>query len=493
MLTVYILLIRQTAGKTMSRLSRRRFLGGSVAAGAALWAPYAQAVGANNDVRVAVVGLHGRGKNLITLFSQVDGVRIGALCDVDSQVLDGQLQRLKGQGQRPTAYTDVRKLLEDNSIDAVVIATPNHWHSLMGIWACQAGKDVYVEKPVSQNLWEGGQLVAAARKYDSIVASGTQNRSEVGLQQVMQYLQAGSIGKIRVARGLCYNRRKSIGKVDGPQPIPAHIDYDLWSGPAPVKPLMRQQVHYYWHWDQTFGNGDLGNQGIHEMDLCRWALGVGHLPPRVLSAGGRFGYVDDGNTANTQVTILDYEPAPIIFELRGLPTRAGADEVDKHHGINVGIVVECEQGYFAGGRGGGTVYDWDGKVIEHFKDPGQSHQANFIDAVRSRDRSQLSAEIEEGHLSSALCHMANTAYRLARPAAPDRIAESLKDRPLAADAISRMVKHLQANKIDLEQSGLAISKSLQWNGQTQQFKNAEEANRLLTRDYRPGFTVPETV
>jgi len=477
----------------MSRLSRRHFLGGSVAAGTALWAPFARAVGANNDIRVAVVGLHGRGKNLVTLFSQVDGVRIEALCDVDSQVLDKYLQVLRGQGQSVTGYTDMRKLLDVKSIDAVVIATPNHWHSLMGIWACQAGKDVYVEKPVSQNLWEGGQLVAAARRYDRIVASGTQNRSEVGLQRVMKYLQEGSLGKIKVARGLCYNRRKSIGKVDGPQPIPAHIDYDLWSGPAPVKPLMRQQVHYYWHWDHTFGNGDLGNQGIHEMDLCRWALGVNHLPPRVVSAGGRFGYVDDGNTANTQVTILDYEPAPIIFELRGLPTRAGADKVDSLRGIQVGIVVECEQGYFAGGRGGGTVYDWDNNVIEHFNEPGESHQANFINAVRSRDRSQLSAEIEEGHLSSGLCHMANTAYRLARPSPPDRIAEKMRESPLAWDALSRMVEHLKANEIDLEKSGVAISPRLQWNRQAQQFDGAEDANRLLTRDYRPGFTVPKTV
>jgi len=468
-------------------------LEGAGVAGASLLAPHARALGANNDIRMGFAGFRGRGKHLINLFSEVEGVRVAALCDVDQKVLDERVEVLKGRGQRVTAYTDIRKLLDDNTIDAVVVATPNHWHSLMGIWACQAGKDVYVEKPVSQNLWEGGQLVAAARKYNRIVASGTQNRSEVGLQQVMKYLHEGALGKIRVVRGLCYNRRKSIGKVSGPQPIPDHIDYDLWSGPVPIQPLLRKQVHYYWHWDYTYGNGDLGNQGIHEMDLCRWALGVNHLPRRVVSAGGRFGYVDDGNTANTQVTLLDYEPAPIIFELRGLPTHAGADKIDSFRGVRVGMVVECEQGYFAGGRGGGTVYDWDGNELQHFDDPGQSHQANFIDAVRNRDRGRLHAEIEDGHLSSALCHMANTAYRVAQPSDPDQVGKNLQDQPFASDAFSRMVEHLGANEVDLKKSGVAMSPQLEWNGQKQQFEGADDANQLLRRKGRPGFTVPQVV
>ena len=475
----------------MSGLSRRGFLSGSLAAGTAFMTPQTRAVGANDDIRLAVVGLHGRGKHLVNLFAQVAGVRVVALCDVDQKVLDQQVQTLQGRGQHVTAYTDVRKLLESTSIDAVAIATPNHWHSLMGIWACQAGKDVYVEKPVSHNVWEGRQLVAAARKYNRIVQSGTQNRSEVGLQRTMKYLHEGSLGEIKVVRGICYNRRKSIGKVDGPQTIPDSINYDLWSGPAPVKPLLRKGVHYYWHWDYTYGNGDLGNQGIHEMDLCRWALGVNELPPRVLSAGGRFGYVDDGHTANTQIVLLDYEPAPIIYELRGLPKRSGTDKLDKMRGLHIGIVVECEQGYFAGGRGGGTVYDWDDNVIEQFNEPGRSHQANFIDAVRSRDRFQLHAEIEEGHLSSALCHMANTAYRLGRPSVPNQVTESLSDHPLARDAFSRMVEHLNANEVDLQQTPLSCGPLLEWNAQTKQFEGAEEANRLLTRNYRPGFAVPQ--
>ena len=477
----------------MKRISRRRFLGGSLTAGAALLPPHARAIGANGDVRMAVVGLRGRGKNLVHLFAQITGVRVVALCDVDQEVLSEHVQTLQGRGQRVAAYADVRKLLESHSIDAVAIATPNHWHALMGIWACQAGKDVYVEKPVSHNVWEGRQLVAAARKYNRIVQSGTQNRSEVGLQRAMEYLHKRALGEIRVVRGLCYNRRKSIGKVDGPQPIPDTIDFDLWSGPAPVKPLLRKQVHYYWHWDYTYGNGDLGNQGIHEMDLCRWALGVNELPPRVLSVGGRFGYVDDGNTANTQIAMLDYEAAPIIYELRGLPTHSGTDKVDSLRGLHIGIVVECEQGYFAGGRGGGTAYALDGKVIEHFKEPGLSHQANFIDAVRSRDRSELHAEIEEGHLSSALCHMANAAYRLGQPSVPEQITESMRYNPLALDAFSRMVEHLRANEVDLQQTPMLCGPLLEWNSQTQQFAKSEAANRLLTREYRTGFAVPQSV
>ena len=284
--------------------------------------------------------------------------------------------------------------------------------------------------------------------------------------------------------------------MDGPQPIPEHVDYDLWSGPAPIKPLLRQQFHYDWHWDYTYGNGDLGNQGIHEMDLCRWALGSDKLPPRVVSVGGRLGYDDDGNSANTQIALLGYDPVPILFEVRGLPAQAGQgnETMDRYRGVGVGVVVECEQGYFTGGRGGGTVRDHDGNVLEEFPgDSGGGHQANFIAAVRSRDVSGLRADVKEGHLSSALCHMANMSYQLGRSADVDEIAAQLASNTLAADGLSRMLDHLSANEIDLSKTPLTLGAELNWDDHARQFAKSDQANRLLTREYRSPYQVPKNV
>src|SRR6185295_1495831 len=279
-----------------------------------------QVIGSNSDIRYAVVGFNGRGRNHLQELPEVKGTRLVALCDVDSNVLDKELKKCETAGQKVEGYTDIRKLLENKDIDVVTFATPNHWHSLGSICAVQAGKDVYVEKPVSHNVWEGRQLVIAARKYNRIVQTGTQSRSSSGIAEAIAWVREGNIGKIIRARGLCYKRRPSIDKVDGPQEVPPNIDYDLWCGPAPKEPLMRKRLHYDWHWVWPTGNGDLGNQGIHEMDVARWVLGVQELSPRVLSVGGRLGYVDDGTTPNTLIVLHDYKPAPLLFEVRGLPS-----------------------------------------------------------------------------------------------------------------------------------------------------------------------------
>src|SRR5436190_15087682 len=261
-----------------------------------------QILGANSDIRYAVVGFNGRGRSHLEELPEVKGTRLVALCDVDSNVLDKELKRCETAGQKVEGYTDVRKLLENKDIDVVTFATRNHWHTLGSIWAVQAGKDVYVEKPVSHNVWEGRQLVNAARKYNKIVQTGTQSRSSrAAIYEAIQWLGEGHIGTVIRARGLCYKRRASIGKVDGPQPIPEGVDYDLWCGPAPKEPLMRKKLHYDWHWVWPTGNGDLGNQGIHEMDVARWCLGVNELSSRILCVGGRLGYEDDGNTPNTLI------------------------------------------------------------------------------------------------------------------------------------------------------------------------------------------------
>jgi len=427
-------------------------------------------------------------------------VRVVAICDVDRDILGSEYKKFESRNEKVDAYVDVRKLLEDKTIDGVVIATPNHWHALITIWACQAGKDVYVEKPVSHNIWEGRKMVEAARKYNRIVQAGTQKRSDEGLQQVFEYIREGNLGKILVARGFCYKRRKSIGKVNGPQPVPLSVDYNLWTGPAPLRPLVRKELHYDWHWVWPTGNGDIGNQGVHEMDLCRWALGQKGLAPQVMSVGGRFGYIDDGQTANTQIAILDYQPAPLIFEVRGLPRKKDDPAMDNYRGIRIGIVIECEGGYFAGGGGGGWVYDNKGQKIKQFKgDGGGGHYANFIKAMRTRKVADLNADILEGHISSALCHMANISYRLGRLSSPEEIREQIRVQPQATETFERFYEHLFANWIDISKTRATLGPWLEMDTKKEKFVGVERfgiaywANQLLKRDYRPPFVVPERV
>ena len=264
-------------------------------------------------------------------------------------------------------YKDIRKLLESKEIDAISIATPNHWHSLGAIWGCQAGKDVYVEKPVSHNVWEGRQLVKAAETHKRIVQMGVQSRSAVGLAAALEWLKAGNLGKLIYARGLCYKRRASIGKVDGPQTIPDNIDYDLWCGPASNEPIRRKNLHYDWHWVWNTGNGDLGNQGIHQMDIARRFLGEPALSPKVFAVGGRVGYEDDGETPNSMFLVHDYEKAPLIFEVRGLPEKPGAKGMDKYRGASIGVIVQYENGYVVCPNYNDAIaFDNDGNEIQKF-------------------------------------------------------------------------------------------------------------------------------
>src|SRR6185295_2970965 len=258
--------------------------------------------GANDRVRVAVCGLNGRGKDHLQAFARVPNVEIAALCDVDESILNKRRGEVRGN---PRAFTDVRRLLEDQSIDAISIATPNHWHALMAIWACQAGKDVYVEKPCSHNLWEGRQLVRAAGKYGRIVQHGTQSRSSRALTEAIAHLHGGTFGEIYLARGLCFKRRDTIGRAPA-EPVPTGVDYDIWTGPAPLKPFTRNRFHYNWHWIWDTGNGDLGNQGIHKVDDARWGLGVA-FPTRVSAAGGHFMFDDDQETPNTLNCVFEFD------------------------------------------------------------------------------------------------------------------------------------------------------------------------------------------
>jgi predicted dehydrogenase len=494
----------------VSSFDRRTFLktGALAAAGAALpLRSWAQVLGANSDIRVAVIGLNGRGRNHLQSLAKIPGVRVVALCDADTAVLDKVKPTVNGGDVK--TYQDIRALLADKDVDAVTIATPNHWHSLAAIWALQAGKDVYLEKPVSHNVWEGRQLVAAASKYNRVIQAGTQIRSGEGLREAVQWVQAGNIGKITASRGFCYKRRDSIGKTSGPQPVPASISYDLWSGPAPLVAPYRNtpkngSVHYDWHWIYLYGNGDVGNQGIHQMDVARWFLGESGLPQSTLSVGGRLGYVDDGETPNTQVVIHEYAAAPLIFEVRGLPAKSGlsgsnvdprenADSagMDNYRGVNIGNVIDCEGGsvitksYFSA-----TAVDKSGKVIREFKG-NDRHMQNFIDVVRSRKKSELYGPIEEGHVSSALCHLGNISHRLGH-ASTGEIGEKTKSSAALAEAHGRMIEHLRANSVDLGKTPLTVGVPLLVDARRERFTgpHAAQANEMLAREYRAPFVVP---
>ena len=483
----------------MSRLTRRDFIKTSMAAGAAmvLAAPYSRVRGANNDIRVGVIGVGGQGGGHIGYFNKLPGVRVVAICDADKAHVQRKARDFeKKNNAKLKTYIDVRKMLDDRSIDAVTTATPNHWHSLVTVWACQAGKDMYCEKPVSHEIWEGRKMVEAARKYKRIVQTGTQKRSDEGLIEAFKYIREGNLGKIVVSRGFCYKPRGSIGKVNGPQPVPESCDYNLWCGPADMEPLMRKRLHYDWHWVWNTGNGDLGNQGIHEMDLARWALGQKGLAPRVISIGGRLGYDDDGQTPNTLISFFDYKPAPLIFEVRGLPRKQGESAMDHYRGTRIGIVVECENGYFVGGGGGGWVYDNNDKKVKQFKGGGGGeHHANFIKAVRSRKVSDLNADIEKGHISSALCHMGNISYRLGQKASAAEIMERVKGNKKMTECFDRFQEHLAANGVDLKKTPAVIGPSLAMDTNSERFVGefSDWANMLVKRNYREPFVIPEKV
>jgi predicted dehydrogenase len=449
-------------------------------------------IGSNDQIGYAVVGFKGRGADHITGLRKVSGTRLVALCDVDREVLDKEVRKCRDQGEQVEGYTDIRKLLENPQVDVVSIATPNHWHSL-GNLGSSGGQRRIPGKPISHNVWEGRQAVKAARKYQRIVQAGTQSRSSDGIAEAIAWAREGQMGKLLLARGLCYKRRASIGKVSGPQPVPPSIDYDLWCGPAPKEPLMRQRLHYDWHWVWPTGNGDLGNQGIHQMDLARWVLGENELSPLVLSVGGRLGYVDDGTTPNTQIVFHGYKAAPLIFEVRGFPASTTNEKMDQYKGAGIGVVVEFEGGTMViPDYSGARFIDKAGKEIKKFSGA-KDHFANFIEAVRSRRPTDLKADILEGHISSALCHTGNVSYQLGRTMSSEEIRDEIRGNTDLEESLGRMEQHLAANGVKLDQTPLKLGPVLKMNPKTERFIGNRQADQLLTRNYRAPFVVPERV
>lgn len=444
--------------------------------------------GANETIRVAVIGVRSQGGSHIQQLLKQNDIRITVICDCDRDMAERGVKTVEEKtGQRPKLVQDLRRVFDDKNVDAVTIATPNHWHALAAIWACQAGKDVYVEKPVSHNVGEGRKIVEAARKYKRMVQSGTQGRSHKAIQAAVEMVRSGKLGKCRLARGLCYKPRASIGKISAPIPPPSNVDYDLWLGPAPQKPVVRQQFHYDWHWFWDYGNGDIGNQGIHQMDIARWGLGKNSLCSNVVSVGGRFGYVDDGQTPNTQLAFLNYGDSQILFEVRGLKT-------DEYRGVRIGNIFHCDNGYVVctSDYGKSAVFDNKGEKLAEYSGGGD-HIRNWLDAVRSRNPGELTADIEEGHLSSALCHLANISHLLGSPKIYSKQDKPFGKNETAYETFENMRRHLHDNGVDLTAQKIQFGQPLRFNPNAENFGRHRSANALLTRDYRAPFIVPAKV
>ncbi|MCL4841216.1 MAG: Gfo/Idh/MocA family oxidoreductase [Bryobacteraceae bacterium] len=421
----------------MSTSHRRDFLR---AAGAAAIATAAHPIlGANDRIRVGIIGLGGRGNNHMTSYAAIQTCEVAGLCDVNQAARErgvALIQKLRGN--RPKEYQDMRQMFEDKDIDAVSMATPNHWHSLGTIWAVQAGKDVYCEKPASHNIYEGRKMTEAARKYKRMVQIGSQSRSKPHMIKAVQLLREGVIGKVYMAKGLCYKRRKSIG-VTPAEPVPAGVNWDMFLGPAPMRPFTQNRFKYNWHWFWDTGNGDIGNQGIHEMDIARWGLGV-DLPTNAVSTGGKYVYVDDQETPNTQLATFDYGDKQIVFEVRGIIT-GGESSFQPRGNATVGVVFYGGDGYMVLSGGGFSVYKGEDRqlTMEEKPAPGDTkeHIENFLAAVRSRKHTDLSADVEIGAKSMELVHLANISYRVKRAIQYDYASMTIKNDPEAAKLLTR--------------------------------------------------------
>ena len=479
----------------MSRLNRREFVRRSLVAGVALGTPAPLLYGAqpSETINVGFISCGGRAGGLMGVFSKIEGVNIAGLCDPDPQRLEGAKKRFpKAKG-----WADLRGLLDDDGIDAVVVATCNHWHCLAAIWAMRAGKDVYVEKPLSHSQWEGRQTVLAAKKYGKICQVGTQQRSDPMQAEIKAFLhEEKALGKILSARVNRYGVRASIGKRSTPLPIPEGLNYDLWLGPAQDEPIYRDKLQYDWHWDWNTGSGEMGNWGVHVLDDLRNNVFQDRvtLPRGIVGGGGRVVWNDAGETPNVHFAYLDTGMIPVVMGLTNITAKPGAKGSPKHPGPGSGYIAYCEGGRFEGQRGRAAAFDKDGKQIKTFKGNGGNgtHQRNFIDAVRQRDPSILNAPVEVGHHSTGWCNLINIAYRVGSTFSLSQ-ANALKD-PSGQwpSLVGDMKELLAAHGIDIESPAIKLSPTLEMDADRETFvgSHAEVANAFLKRQYRGVYKLP---
>ena len=419
-------------------------------------------IGANERINIAVIGIRGRGMEIARGFAKIPNVCVKTLVDVDENLYAKRVKEI-GEIQKftPSTEYDLRRVFDDKDIDAVAIATPDHWHALATIWACQAGKDVYVEKPCSHNIWEGRKMVEAAHKYNRVVQAGFQNRSIENVRQTIKFLHDGGLGEIYMARGLCFKPRESIGRHPD-SPVPKGVHYDLWLGPAPQRPFNKNRFHYEWHWFWDYGSGDIGNQGVHQLDIARWGINKNEHPVKVKSTGGYFAFDSDQQTPNTQIATFEYADGKILqFDVRGLYTNTEDGIANK--GRSVGNLFFGTKGWMSiDGSTWRTYFGRDntpgpfGEAAAKSADPTNlagagagSHYKNFISTMCSGKKDDLNCGIETGHISTALPHLANISYRLGR--------------------------------------------EVIFEGANERFTGDSEADKMLNRDYRKPYVVPEQI
>ena len=476
----------------MSRqaITRRNFVKGAVAASTLYSLIPGSVLGANDRVNLGVIGVGGQGTGHVKRFSKIDNVEVIAVSDPD-------LTHMNIKNFTGAKHQDLRNLLKMKDVDAVVIATPNHWHSPAAIAACQAGKHVYVEKPVSHNIWEGRQMVKAARKYNRVIQAGTQQRSCPAVQECAKDIQAGKYGKVLWVHCSKLGSRKPIGKVTTPLVIPEHIDYNLWAGPAPMTPVMRKSFHYDWHWQWPWGSGEMGNWGVHYIDDLRNILGWDDVPTTIQAAGNRW-WDDNGQTPNMHMCLMEHGDVKVVVDIRNMEDIAGS-------GGSGGAVylrsrggnhIMCEKGYIKIARGGGKSYGLDNKMIKQYKGTGGSgHDVNFIEAVRAGDNKNLNCEIEIGHQSTVMCHQANISWQIGSQATAEQVRENMKSHEDAANTIESIIKQLDGNKVDLKTKPFVMGPKLTYDPKAEKFtgSGASQANKYISRESRKPFVIAENI
>lgn len=488
-------------------ISRRTFLrNGALVSGSGVMAglvpsAWAQVVGSNDAIRLGIIGLGIKGAQLAKVTSELAGVRLVALCDVDPRRLAEQVALYNGGPTPIFASTDMRAVFDRADVDAVIIAACTHWHALATLWACQAGKDVYVEKPVGRTVWEGRKIIEASERYGRIVQTGTQMRSDLTMDEMAAYIRSGQLGKIQWMHGVAYVRREPLGR-ELPW-YPDWLDFDHYSGPAPVMPLRRTRLHYDWHAKWHTGNGDLANMGVHVVDQARRFFGDAAMPRRTVSIGGRFAMDDVGDAPNTQLSVIEFDEAPLFFENRALPIRPGATYSDNLRGQRHGLVVQCEHGYFAG-YVGGAIFDNAGKKLKPKSletDRVPDHLKNFLAAVRSRRSADLTAPPQIGHDSARFCHYGNISYRLGQPGSVAQVEATLEATTGAVDVFKGMQSHLSVHHVDLDKQPLSVGPWLDLSASDDGITAVHggndatlaEARFLLKGVQRPGYAIPETL